>query len=293
MKEVFPNYYDKFQCIKDKCKHNCCIGWEIDIDEDTFDLYNSLDGEFADKIKNNIEGEIPHFKLKDNGHCPFLNENGLCDIIIELGDGALCDICYLHPRFRNFYDDFIETGLGLCCEEAVRIILSEKEKFSIKLPDFAKNQEFFKERAEVLEILQNRTVTMFERLTTLADRYGLGFEFSNEKLYDLYMSLEKLDTKWENEIKKLKNADCKSIFEREELQILFEQLACYFIFRHFDNGAGFAILSCWVLGTIFSSCETLEKMYDVVRMYSSEIEYSEENIDSIMDFLDEIMFDEV
>ena len=293
MKEVFPNYYDKFQCIKDKCKHNCCIGWEIDIDEDTFDLYNSLDGEFADKIKNNIEGEVPHFKLKDNGHCPFLNENGLCDIIIELGDGALCDICYLHPRFRNFYDDFIETGLGLCCEEAVRIILSEKEKFSIKLPDSAKKQDFFKERAEVFDILQNRDITMLERLTTLADRYGLGFEFSNEKLYDLYMSLEKLDTKWENEIKKLKNADCMSIFEREELQILFEQLACYFIFRHFDDGAGFAILSCWVLGAIFSSCETLEKMYDVVRMYSSEIEYSEENIDSIMDFLDEIMFDEV
>ena len=43
MKEVFPNYYKKFKCIKDKCKHNCCIGWEIDIDEDTMDLYNSLD----------------------------------------------------------------------------------------------------------------------------------------------------------------------------------------------------------------------------------------------------------
>ena len=42
MKEVFPNYYEKFECIKGLCKHSCCIGWEIDIDEDTLLLYNSL-----------------------------------------------------------------------------------------------------------------------------------------------------------------------------------------------------------------------------------------------------------
>ena len=39
MKEVFPNYYKKFKCIADKCKHNCCIGWEIDIDNDTLEFY--------------------------------------------------------------------------------------------------------------------------------------------------------------------------------------------------------------------------------------------------------------
>lgn len=287
MKEVFPNYYDKFQCVKDQCIHNCCIGWEIDIDEDTIDLYNFLDGEFADKIRNNIEGETPHFKLNESGRCPFLNESGLCDIITELGDDALCDICYLHPRFRNFYDDFIETGLGLCCEEAVRIVLTEKEKFSINLPYFAKKQEFFKEREAVFGILQNRESTMLERLTNLADKYGFRFEFSNEKLYELFMSLERLDADWENELEKLKNAECTKIFEREDLQIVFEQLACYFVFRHFENGVGFAILSCWVLGTIFSDCENMEKMFDVVRMYSSEIEYSEENFDKIIDFLDE------
>ena len=131
MKEVFPNYYKKFKCIADKCHHSCCIGWEIDIDEDTMDLYNSLQGELADRIRQNISGEVPHFVLCDGERCPFLNENGLCDIISELGDGALCDICYLHPRFSNFYEDFTETGLGLCCEEASRIVLTENERFFI------------------------------------------------------------------------------------------------------------------------------------------------------------------
>lgn len=286
MKEVFPNYYEKFECIADKCKHNCCIGWEIDIDEDTMDLYNSLDGEFAQKIRDNIDGEIPHFVLGDGERCPFLNKDGLCDIICELGDGAICDICYLHPRFSNFYEDFTETGLGLCCEEATRIILTENERFFIDVPKLAKNDEFFKERREVFDILQNRNLTMYERLKQLCEKYGFEFKFNNEELYDFYMSLERLDKSWEDELKKLKSANGVEIFEREDLQIFFEQLACYFIFRHFQNGVVFTILSCWVLGAICSAYDNLDKMLDVVRMYSSEIEYCEENTQKVKMFLE-------
>ncbi len=285
MKEVFPNYYRKFKCIADKCKHSCCIGWEIDIDEDTMYLYNSLDGEFAKKIRGNVEGDVPHFILKDGKCCPFLNDSGLCDIICELGEDAICDICYLHPRFCNFYDNFTEVGLGLCCEEAVRIILTEEEKFSISSPKSEENNDFFIERKEVFDILQNRDFTIYERLKTLAKKYGFEFSFSNNELYDFYMSLERLDKSWNTELKKLKNAECEAIFERKDLQILFEQLACYFIFRHFKRGVGFAILSCWVIGAIFSCCENFEQMLNVVRMYSSEIEYCEENTEKVADFL--------
>jgi len=286
MKEVFPNYYEKFKCIADKCKHSCCIGWEIDIDEDTMDLYHSLEGEFADRIRGSIAGDVPHFVLDEGDRCPFLNQSGLCEIICKLGDGAICDICYLHPRFSNFYDDFTETGLGLCCEEAARIILTEEEKFDIALPASAKNQAFFKKRKEVFDILQNRAMTVYDRLKNVAEKYGLKFEFSNEELYDFYMSLERLDKSWENQLEKLKSPDCAYIFKREDLQIFFEQLACYFIFRHFESGVGFALLSCWVLGFICSACEGIEQMLEVARMYSSEIEYSEENLEKIKQYLD-------
>lgn len=37
-----PSYYEKFHCIADQCKDNCCYGWEIDIDEGTMDYYRSL-----------------------------------------------------------------------------------------------------------------------------------------------------------------------------------------------------------------------------------------------------------
>ncbi len=285
MKEVFPNYYEKFTCIADKCKHSCCIGWEIDIDEDTMDLYNSLGGELGERIRGSIEGEIPHFALREDGRCPHLNEKGLCDIILALGDGAICDICYLHPRFSNFHEDFTETGLGLCCEEAARIILTEEEKFAIALPPSAEKRGFFTERKEAFDILQDRNETVLERLKKLAGKYGLKFEFSGKELYNIYMSLERLDKNWEEELKKLKVAENAAVFEREDLQIFFEQLACYFIFRHFERGAGFALISCWVIGEMLSACKSAEQMFDIVRMYSSEIEYSEENIDKIATFL--------
>lgn len=286
MKEVFPNYYKKFKCIADKCKHSCCIGWEIDIDQDTMDLYNSLEGEFADKIRKNIKGDVPYFVLKEDDKCPFLNDNGLCDIILKLGEEAICDICYLHPRFSNFYEGFTETGLGLCCEEAVRIILTENEKFSVNLLAHIENTDFFKERKEVFDILQNRDITILERLKKLSKKYGLKFEFQGDMLYDFYMSLERLDKSWADELKKLKMADSLNIFERYDLQIFFEQLACYFIFRHFKKGVGFTLLSLWVIGRICSYYEKCDEMFDVVRMYSSEIEYSEENIEKVVSFVE-------
>ena len=40
MKYYLPDYYEEFKCIAQKCKHSCCVGWEIDIDDDTLAYYN-------------------------------------------------------------------------------------------------------------------------------------------------------------------------------------------------------------------------------------------------------------
>ena len=34
MKGCRPEYYDRFRCIAGACKDSCCIGWEIDVDEE-------------------------------------------------------------------------------------------------------------------------------------------------------------------------------------------------------------------------------------------------------------------
>ena len=38
-----PSYYKNFTCIADKCKHSCCVGWEIAIDKTTLNKYEALD----------------------------------------------------------------------------------------------------------------------------------------------------------------------------------------------------------------------------------------------------------
>lgn len=291
MVEVFPNYYEKFSCIADRCKHSCCKGWEIQIDEDTMDLYSSLQGELADKIRSCIEGDEPHFKLDDEERCPFLNKSGLCDIICEYGDGALCDICYLHPRFTNFYENYEETGLGLCCEEVARIVASEGEKFEIKPPyDLATDEEkaFLDERQKVFDILQNRDMTISSRFEKLVEKYGINFDFTGKYVYNIYNDLERLDEKWNQELEKLKSASFNEGMV-DNFAVLCEQLACYFIFRHFKmdtdykKSVWFAVLSCYVIAYLCTVCDgEFETVADIVRMYSSEIEYSEDNMEKML-----------
>ncbi len=272
MEKCVPNYYHKFKCIADKCKNSCCIGWEIDIDADTMELYKTLGDDFL----KNIEGNPPHFILKAGERCPFLNDNGLCEIISSYGEDALCDICYMHPRFCNEYENFLEMGLGLACEEAARLILSEEEKFSVPTP---LSNDFFKKRQEIFDILQDRSKSIKERLLVLSE------DAFKVPLYETFMPLERLDDKWTEMLESIK--DYKSEFEIfEKFPVPFEQLGCYFVFRHLkeDNIKSvlkFTVLSVLLIGSL---CEKNDKALDeIARMYSTEIEYSEENIQTLVE----------
>lgn len=286
--QVFPNYYNNFKCIADKCCHSCCIGWEIDIDEETLATYNALVGEMGDRIRKNIEGETPHFILREGDRCPFLNERGLCDIILNCGEDYLCDICTLHPRFINYYDSFEEVGLGLCCEEAARLILSNKDKFSIDVPENVTEEEkiFLEKRQNIFSILQDREKSINERFKHLADKFELKTDLSLNKIVDIYLSLERLDDKWTERLNDLKNFSFNANFSDE---LFFEQLAVYFIFRHlegamwdddFRSRIGFSLLSCYLIAAICA--KRRENLYDIARMYSCEIEYSEENTEALL-----------
>lgn len=126
MKQYRPSYYKDFRCIAGACSDNCCIGWEIDIDSQTDAFYRSVSGDFGCRLKQNIlrDENGSQFILKGE-RCPFLNENNLCDIYIHLGEQALCEICTQHPRYHEWYGDIKESGVGLCCEAAGRLIFSQ------------------------------------------------------------------------------------------------------------------------------------------------------------------------
>lgn len=133
MKLIVPDYYPRFRCIAGDCRHSCCIGWEIDIDEDTLETYKAAEGELGRRLREHIDfdSDCPHFITGADGRCPFLNGDNLCDLIIGMGEETLCGICDLHPRFRNDFSDRTEMGLGLCCEEAARLILTHTDPITL------------------------------------------------------------------------------------------------------------------------------------------------------------------
>ena len=298
---IYPDYYKNFKCIAGECKHNCCIGWEIDIDDDTLKKYRAVSGEFGERLSKNIslDGEA-HFVLAEHERCPFLNCDNLCDIIINLGEDYLCGICDMHPRFRNELPDRVEVGLGLCCEEAGRLILSRKEP--VVLPKIDTDDEIILLRDEIIAILQNRTIPLKERINkifSLLDAEKDGRTIS--EWADILLGLERLDEDWTRLLLNLKNFDGNTAdFDRFMLprQTEYEQILVYLIYRHFANApdfesavarARFAVLGCEILrnlgAVIFAEKGdfTFENQVELCRLFSSEIEYSDENLYTILD----------
>ena len=48
---VYPDYYPEFSCIAGACKHSCCIGWEIDVDEEALARFSKVEGELGQSLE--------------------------------------------------------------------------------------------------------------------------------------------------------------------------------------------------------------------------------------------------
>lgn len=321
MKTVFPDYYKDFRCIAHKCRHNCCIGWEIDIDPETYSFYSSLEGDFGEKLRANIrEVESPHFILAEEERCPFLNSCNLCDIHINLGEDKLCSICTEHPRFYNETPTHREAGLGLSCEEAARLIITRKEP--LRLVDLPENPDYVTEiREDIFSILQNRNQDIDQRIDSLAHYLKDSFintdisEILNHNVITflpLFEGLEQMDKSWGNvlslahkEYSQDEFADFDYHIYANSRETEYEQFLCYLVYRHMPKAefaedvalySAFAVLSYrfvrFLGAVIFAETRsfTTEDQLELMRLFSAEIEYSDENPDTILDFIEKTIF---
>ena len=172
-----PEYYDEFSCIASRCKDSCCAGWEIDIDDESYEYYRSVEGPFGDRLRESMfvaEDGGYRFKLKGPKRCAMLNDNNLCDLYTALGEEALCEVCTEYPRFSLVYGQVEQKALSLSCEEVGRILFGRTEPellIDIELPGDCEDDEedpqyvAFMEwvQKEAVAILQNRELSITER----------------------------------------------------------------------------------------------------------------------------------
>lgn len=301
MNIIYPDYYKDFKCIASACRHNCCIGWEIDIDSDTLEHYRNAGGAMGARLAKSIsyEGE-PHFILGENERCPFLNSQNLCDIIIAFGEEKLCTICAKHPRFENELPDRIEIGVGMACEEAARLILSHKEPVRL-VGNTDTDDEIILLRDKVIALLQNREKQILERVFDMLSLCGVAMpEKSISQWAEILLSLERLDEEWTKMLCLLNRAVDSTAFDAhmQGRQSEYEQMLVYFVYRHFANSitveeaalrAAFAALAYTVLHALgvalFEKNRgfTFEDQVELCRLFSSEIEYSDENLYILLD----------
>lgn len=310
MKIYAPEYYKEFKCTANKCKNSCCIGWEIDVDGQTYEKYRKVQGAFAARLLSCISNSADsdrHFILDEGDRCPFLNEDNLCDIYIELGEESLCDICRDHPRFRNFYDCRTEVGLGLCCEAAADLILDWKQPFALVAvgEDDAEEQSddlenmFFALRKKAFEIIQDGTIDAEESAENLLEAFGQSTDtVSFENKIRFFLSLEILDDEWKRILENalMCNKFDYSVFKSRDGQNVQRQLLLYFVYRHTAEGVYNETFGAWIrfsvlgLEMIKTLCAANEKpsiryFKELARRYSAEIEYSEENTEKLLELL--------
>ena len=130
MKVIVPDYYKEFKCIAGACKDTCCAGWEVDVDEESYQRYMQAGGSIGERLKAVMipksEGDGCSFRLMPDKRCPFLNEKNLCDIYTELGEDALCDTCTYFPRFVHDYGSCREMGPAPSCFTAAQLMVAKQ-----------------------------------------------------------------------------------------------------------------------------------------------------------------------
>lgn len=221
-----PEYMKEFICVGPNCTDTCCAGWDVNIDEATFNKYengsDNLKALVKDKyIRNNIPDDSFNYGfmiIDKQNKCPFLNENMLCDIHGSCGEDNLSITCKRYPRVFNIVDDIYEkSGLPSCNEVCSKAFLNkEKMEFIEWEEDLDEDaveirrmidseafsgtdsllQYFWDIRIISISIMQNRDFSIEERLNILKNFYTELEILREEALsdtkdyYDIEMLLE-------------------------------------------------------------------------------------------------------
>ncbi|MGN6710491.1 flagellin lysine-N-methylase [Anaerocolumna jejuensis] len=159
-KEIKTDYYDTFTCIADKCSFTCCQEWKIAVDDDTYIKWNCLslikqNNNYLDQYVKQKDGTRV-IGLNEQKQCPFLNEQKLCNLVLNFGDEVLSETCAIFPRQIHEFADRKEYSLVSCCPEVVDL-MNQQDKICFTKNMFDMDKDILLQiRTMMITIMQNQ-----------------------------------------------------------------------------------------------------------------------------------------
>lgn len=267
MKNIYPSYFEKFKCIADKCPDSCCKGWDVVVDDETNEYYQSVGGKFGEKLKKltEIDCDGDRIFVSQSGRCPFWNDNELCDIYINLGESHLCKTCREFPRLTQDYAAFTEHLLSFACPEATRLILgtdnayddfknydldflqcdynAELMRFLLGARD--KLKDIFTDKSLPFSGRLNVAVQFCENVQSAIDEFDYSADVAIDRnckediihkkslsyVFEMHKEFDIMTDEWREILCKASEHADEKIPERYD--DLFEHMALYYIYRYF------------------------------------------------------------
>ncbi len=310
METVKPSFYDAFRCLAGSCPDSCCHEWEVDVDENTAEMYWSLPSPLGDKLRRVLRKEEGTYAMTiENRRCPMWRQDGLCEIQAQLGHDALCRTCQAFPRLRHDYGAYVELGLELSCPEAARLIFADYTLISQTQAggELTCDEVWFRllaeSRKEALRFLETSDMPIGKTLAALllyacwvqsaldgdallppdwergvqqAEEFAQAGDMGG--FYDFFLGLEILTPRWEAKLQ----ARPQNGALDERLRALMKYFICRYWLQAVADGdltvrVKFMVISCLLVNALGGD------MVTNAQLFSKEIENSPENMAAILD----------
>lgn len=193
------DYFDDFKCKCGSCRHTCCGGWRIAVNEKEY--FRIIGMDCSEKLHEKIEGAFvrPDFPTSDRymlmeadwtGRCRMLDEDGMCMLQKECGESAITEVCRVYPRSYKSENGLCNACCSASCEATVELLLRRepltfREESQAQLaagkdihPEISVNTPYdlaaiFK---DVVSILQDRSISLRERIGKIYEKSGFDPE---------------------------------------------------------------------------------------------------------------------
>ncbi|MGL4452574.1 MAG: flagellin lysine-N-methylase [Sarcina sp.] len=232
--------YNNFKCITDKCKHTCCSGWQVDIDNKTYEKYknsihfkDSMGLKFTSKDKNNFS-----MKLNENKDCSFLQKDKLCEIHANHGEEFLCNTCRIYPRGVNIVGDRTERHLFASCHAMIDMFLLNDRKLTFEVEEGIYSEDeisrvidieidmekiiFTAVRGFTIEVIQSDFISLEEKFVLLGLAYSNFAEFNKSKDYDSILNAIDIYTEMIEDSASIPHLEASEIYDAIKSIVLGE-----------------------------------------------------------------------